>query len=158
MAKTRTLPCAEPALVRLGRENGFTLIELVVAIALLALIAAIAVPAVGRVVDLASPKNGAEALAEALRDARSSAIAERRLRRFSFHLETRTWQHGNRQGSIDGKGALDFDGPLQDAAPDRAIIVFFPDGSSTGGTFRFGDGATALSVNWLNGHISRHDP
>ena len=93
-------------------QGGFTLIELVVVIALLALVAAIAVPSAGRLIDLSSPSDDVERLAAALRQARMAAIVEGRPRHVFIDPARRQWRHGKDVGTFDSIASITTAVPL----------------------------------------------
>ena len=61
-----------------GREQGFTLIELVITIAIMAIIAAMAAPSMQRQIQQARIKDGANIIEAALKDARTQAMIAQR--------------------------------------------------------------------------------
>ena len=61
-----------------GREQGFTLIELVITIAIIAIIAAMAAPSMQRQIQQARIKDGANIIEAALKDARTQAMIAQR--------------------------------------------------------------------------------
>ena len=139
-------------------ERGFTLLEMLVVLAILGLVAASIVnrgpPAQGG----ANARAGAGALAATLREGRSRAIVENRAVGVSidvvnrrFGLDTtldRVLPASVRLTVITGRG---------DVLP-RGIgrIVFNPDGSSNGGRVDLDAASRRLSVgvDWLSGQVS----
>ena len=61
-----------------GRDQGFTLIELVITIAIIAIIAAMAAPSMQRQIQQARIKDGANIIEAALKDARTQAMIAQR--------------------------------------------------------------------------------
>ena len=61
-----------------GREQGFTLIELVITIAIIAIIAAMAAPSMQKQIQQARIKDGANIIEAALKDARTQAMIAQR--------------------------------------------------------------------------------
>lgn len=61
-----------------GREQGFTLIELVITIAIIAIIAAMAAPSMQKQIQQAKIKDGANIIEAALKDARTQAMIAQR--------------------------------------------------------------------------------
>jgi general secretion pathway protein H len=136
---------------------GFTLVEMLVVLALVALITAISLPysvksGAARQLDAA-----AEIVAAQLRTARSAAIAANDQRDLAFDLKARTISGpaGLRATTLPAEITLSVttaDNLVQDIT---AAITFFADGGSTGGTVTLGaQGEQRLvKINWLTGSI-----
>lgn len=78
---------------------GFTLVELLVTLALAALLVAVAAPAMARFIDKARLSAAAQTLAQELRQARSHALSYQRAIYFSFATDAHGWCYGWRDGS-----------------------------------------------------------
>ncbi|MGH7090341.1 MAG: pilus assembly FimT family protein, partial [Stellaceae bacterium] len=107
------------------RSAGFTLVEVMIVLAILALGAAVALPYLARRAPAAALAAAAQEVRVALATARSAAIAEDRIVTFS-----------------GGSGGFRIDGVPHPLAPasaiaietwGRAFISFFPSGASSGG-------------------------
>ena len=151
MARTPTSSTSSRA------ERGFTLIELVVVLALLALAYGLAAPALTRAVAGGELRGAARELALALNQARSGAVVGGVPWRFTVDGLA-----GN-YGTGLSRHAIPFGMTISAAVPEAlratahvAAIDFFPEGSSTGGrvtlTTREGVRA-AVSVDWLTGRV-----
>jgi general secretion pathway protein H len=145
-----------------GAEDGMSLIELLVVLAVLALVAAIALPraqTLGR-----GPSVGmvASDIAVKLRTARSLAIAQNRDVSFVLDTDTRTYDVAGTGAPQSLPAAVDLSVTTA-RSHIREIkethLVFFSDGTSSGGTIRLTDHhqTVAVVVEWLTGavHIER---
>ena len=142
-------------------QDGFTLIELVVVIALLALVAAIAVPSASRLIDLSSPSDDAERLAAALRQARMAAIVEGRPRNVFIDPARRQWRHGKDVGTFDSVASITTTvPPVGRRENGMSSIVFLPNGSATGGRIALGEGHLRqnVTIDWLTGNVAIAGP
>jgi type II secretion system protein H len=81
------------------RCSGFTLVELLVTVALLALLTSLAAPAMAVFVDKARLRSATQALAQELRQARAYALARRKTVYFSISPGTDRWCYGWRDES-----------------------------------------------------------
>jgi len=141
------------------RESGFTLIEILAVLTVLGL-ALILITARGPAHSPGVDQRAAAAgIADALRLARSQAIAANRPRQVLFDAETRLvlTPDGAARHIPDGLSLT----LRQRAGPDvaRLAIGFAPDGGSTGGAVEIAAGAARLRVTaaWLSGRISIAD-
>jgi general secretion pathway protein H len=140
-------------------ERGFTLIELVVVLAILALATALVPPLLSGGRDRAEFKATVREIAAALRQTRSLAMTQDRsealvvdvahgVLRWGGSRGARTVPKGIRLVLLTTAGER-MDGEIGD-------IRFFPDGSSTGGhvTLVQGERRSDVFVDWLSGRIS----
>lgn len=142
--------------------RGFTLLELMVALAVMALIAGLAVPFVLSDRPQAKLWRDRAALVAGLHEARNHAIAGNRESIFVLDVAERRFEVPGTDinGRLDDRVAISFvtarseriDGPT-------AAIRFFPDGGSTGGRITLGTGAaeSAIVVDWLTGRTRFDD-
>lgn len=139
-----------------SRSDGFTLIELVVVLAVISLVLALVLPSFRQPTGSPAIAAAAHDIAAALRLTRSRAIVEDRLTSF-------VWRDGG-FSAIDSAAT-----PVQHVPAGIALtmlgaesarggrsIRFYPDGSSTGGGIALTAGAAryVVLVNWLNGDVS----
>jgi general secretion pathway protein H len=146
-ARSRSIPPG-------SRSPGFTLIEMIVVLAVIALVLAIAIPNLGR--SPARPALAATAhdVAASLRLARNRAITRNRPTRFLATAGSFGAGDGNALQPVPRGIALEVSGGGIDGRMDD--IRFFPDGSSTGGRIDVTAGAAryAVLVDWINGNVS----
>src|SRR5271169_192561 len=151
---------AEPA-SGAGKQGGFTLIELVVALAVIGL-------ALVLIVGYKAPwssglglEGTASELASGLRLARSQAIADNQPVAFSLDLAGHRYRVGGEAPrSLPARlsiALLTVDGERRSTA--IGDIRFNPDGSSTGGRITLADGShrVAVGVDWLTGRVTIAD-
>jgi general secretion pathway protein H len=140
----------------IARHNGFTLLELLVVLALLAMTYALIPPMFSVGGSTAELKAGARQVAAGLRKARSQAIVSRSESTLTLNVESRSFVLSGddkrrtlpRQAEISVYTAQ---GEVVDA--NNAAIRFYPDGSSTGGrvTLAMGERKYLIDVDWLTG-------
>ncbi len=139
-------------------ERGFTLIEMLVVIAIIALIAAFALPQFTSAQAKADMSSAARRLAAGLRSTRSLAMTQGRSEAFSLDIAHRLYRSGSGvTQAIDKNVGL----TLVTASRERIDAVtgsirFYADGSSTGGGIgvRAGTRNALILVDWLTGRVS----
>jgi general secretion pathway protein H len=139
-------------------ERGFTLIEMLVVIAIVALIAAFALPQFTSAQAKADMTSTARRLAAGLRNTRSLAMAHGRSEAFSLDIAHGLYRAGTGTAqAVDKNLALTLVTASQERI-DAAVgdIRFFADGSSTGGGIGLRAGArnALILVDWLTGRVS----
>lgn len=157
---TPTSRTAERSGLVAGGSAGFTLVELLVVLAMMALVAALAAPRIGPMTR-GGLVAAAEEVAGALREARTRSLAEGRP--VAVEIDTAV-------GRIAAGGRRALRTPpevriaLIVAAAERISdtsgrIRFLPDGSSTGGrvTLRRGERTIDVGVDWLGGAVEVRD-
>ena len=76
------------------RPSGFTLLELLVTMALVGLLAGLAAPAMGRLLDTARLRSAAEAFSQELQQARNHALTHQQNVYFSLSVAAHRWCYG----------------------------------------------------------------
>jgi general secretion pathway protein H len=145
----------------IGKPRGFSLIELVVVLAVMGLVLALVVGYKAPWSSGLSIEGTAAELASALRLARSQAIADNRPVAFALDLAGHRYRIGGDPPRVLPVklelGLLTVDGERRNAV--LGDIRFNPDGSSTGGRIVLADGSrrVAVGVDWLTGRVTVAD-
>lgn len=141
-----------------ARESGFSLVELLVVVAILTMIAAVFPLALDRLLPQRRITAAAEALFVHLRQAQSAAISRGKAVRIVAGLDHYTLEYPVGQSTrVDLTADLSLVLTREPQQQPVADIVFFSDGSSTGGSFTLSDGTRQASVTTsrLTGRITR---
>ena len=147
----------KPALQsRCGRDNGFTLLELIVVMAALAMAAVIAFPSVSGSRRGLTAEAAALNFASALRIARAEAIRSNREQTLVLDVGRRSYSAAGLRvaRALPADVAISYEIPPAEQSADAiAAVRFRPDGSSSGGTFRFAAHrkSASVAVDWLTG-------
>ncbi len=139
-------------------SRGFTLMELLVVLAIMAILAGIAMPTfVGRSTVLAV-ESGAQAIADALGRTRGRAISTNRAAAFTLNIEER-WFRAAAESTAErlpDEAKISFVTARSEVLNETvARIRFYPDGSSSGGRIILAaqDRQYAVLVDWLTGRV-----
>ncbi len=148
--------------------TGFTLLELLVVLAIAGILMSIVPPLVSAVVPTTEVRAAVRELALTLRDARSQAISHNTAVNVAFDLDPPVYtvedgpDHrlpdgvsmivGNDGSELFGTSLTNFDR----ATEDSYRLTFYPDGSSSGVTLVLGDDDRkyVLTVGWLLGTLA----
>ena len=139
-------------------DQGFTLIEIVCALAILALVAAFAVPMYPRGTTPARLSGYALDIAAILKHDRNAAVSGGAPVATSFDAGKRVVRSGASGARHDLHADVGFDALLAQRCGDRAVgstIDFFPSGVSCGGVVSITRGGVGyeIRVNWLTGGV-----
>ncbi|MFQ5994564.1 MAG: GspH/FimT family pseudopilin [Acidiferrobacterales bacterium] len=142
--------------------KGFTLLELLVVLAIASALVAIVVPQFSGVMATLELKSSVRELASALRQARSQAIAQRHHVAVTLNVERRTYETSGvtQRHTLPSALKLKLLTAKSEIVNETVgAIRFFADGSSTGGQIKLStDGhAHVIDVKWLTGRVSIHD-
>lgn len=165
VATARTPICATAADRGAGRPRraaaaGFTLIELMVALALATLVVALVPPAMGRLRDSMNYRDTVREVFTGLRAAREQALAEGRETRYLVDLAQR--RYGGQPEAL-----RELPQPLELRVVVAGIewserqvgaIRFLPQGGATGGSIdvlRADRSGVRITVDWLSGAVSQ---
>ena len=134
------------------RAAGFTLIEIMVVLAIIAVTAAVVTPNLGAVVGFGQLRGEARAVVSGLREARAQAMTGGQ--RVDFQLQGAEWRVGDTSRKIGSSISISLDVPPAGTSLNGSFIRFFPDGRSTGGRIylRRKDRTQTIQVDWITGH------
>jgi prepilin-type N-terminal cleavage/methylation domain-containing protein len=140
-------------------QTGFTLLEVVVVLALLALLMGLVLPGLQRTVKRERERSNLRQLTTVLRLARSEAATRHQRVRLFLDLKTQQyWLEGsNRRGVLSGKRVGDIHLVWQDATRRRGYIAFYGDGTSSGGKLSIQDSTGRrynIEVEIITGKVS----
>lgn len=142
----------------IGRARGFTLLELILVLAIVAGLYAVAGLRIGAGQSGLEAKSAVRQIAAGLRKARSLAITEQREATLSIDVEARRFSVGDdRQFALPRELEYRiFTATKEQVTAKTAAIRFYPDGSSTGGriTVLAGERQQWLDIDWLTGKLS----
>lgn len=144
------------------RASGFTLLELVVALAIAALLFVLVLPAGSRQRDHAEMATTARTVAAALRATRSRAIVAGEPELFEVDVQRAAYHAAGApaaQALPRGVRVVLYTAQANQNGETAGAIQFYPDGSSTGGgvTLLRGDDRYDVLVSWLTGGVSVHE-
>lgn len=140
------------------RALGFSLVELLVVVALVAVLAGIGASVIGGALPGRQLRDSARSLAADLRYTRARALASGREQVFRLDVDARAW------AAADGHAGAWPEGLAMTATTAReeqdasrvAVVRFFPNGSASGGRFVLsrGEAAWRVDVAWLTGEVT----
>jgi general secretion pathway protein H len=145
-----------------GNDRGFTLLEIIIVLAIAGIAYAILLAVPGRGASIADLKASARVLASGLRQAQSMAMATKRDALLTIDLDAREFQMPGEKESRKLPDNIDlklYTAQSEVVSDKRGSIRFYPDGSSTGGRITVGSGERKylVDVEWLTGRVTIND-
>lgn len=144
---------------RSDKIAGFTLVEMMVVLAIMALVAAIAAPGLVKRYRTDNLDTSASEIVARFRTARTLAIATARPQRIVVDASTRTIRFDERHlmKLADDVAMVVTTGRETAIADKQAVLTFLPNGSASGMEIdlRRGDETERIEVNWLTGLSTR---
>lgn len=150
-----------PAVSGLGglrREDGFTLIEVMLAMVIAAALMAVLLPNFGPAIDHAKLSSATREVASALRYTRGQALIHGGESFFELDISGHKYRVSGRNKTFRLPDSVDlslYTAESETQDEDIGNIRFFPDGSSTGGrvTLSGGGQKRLVDVSWLTGEV-----
>ena len=143
---------------RTGGNPGFTLVELMAAMAIVAMLLALAVPASVRFYDSIQYRQAVRDVVTLLSSARYAAVNTGRAQDVVINPATRELRFGGRRTRLPGDLGLVVHSARELNREREGVIRFYPEGGSSGGGVdieRPGSDGVRISVDWLVGRVSQ---
>ena len=139
------------------RTAGFTLLELIITLAILAVVMALVTPAIGRSTEAMRMRAEVAGFAALLRHARERAIVSQKPQAVVVDAAAQrvSVRVGGPEGEVRETRALSDRLTVQASPPPALSVRFDPQGGSTGGDFRLSSGAITyrVTVDALTGRV-----
>ena len=142
---------------RPGRRRGFTLVELLVALAIMGLVVAAAVPASVRFYESMQLRQAARTTMSMLVAAREKALSSGRPQDVQVRPAARRLWSGDREYEFPEAVTVTVHGAAELNHEDIGVIRFYPEGGASGGGIdlrRANGNGSAVNVDWLVGRVS----
>lgn len=144
-----------------GRAAGFTLLELLVVMAIISVIVMLALPSIQSVVPGLELRAETEALRRTLRSVRAAAVRDTRETTLTVDTARGIWRNdvtGETTSLSRGTLLSMLTARQEQVGEDIGRIRFFPDGSSTGGRLTLSNGGVSiLAIDWIDGQVRLED-
>ncbi|MBA6414267.1 prepilin-type N-terminal cleavage/methylation domain-containing protein [Parahaliea sp. F7430] len=141
-----------------GQSRGFTLIELMAALAIAAIVLAVAVPATVRVYDSMRYRESVRDVLSFFTTARYQAVSTGRVQDVEVVPDKGLLRLGDKSAKVASNMNLTVHAARELNRSDTGVIRFYPDGGSSGGGVDIesnrGTGIS-IKVDWLMGRVSQ---
>ncbi len=156
----RSVSCASASMKGRPSVAGFSLLELIVALAIAAILVGLAAPMAARLNDTMKYRSAVGDLVSGLAAARFSAIQQGQPVDMELEPEARRFRVGRHNWkALPGSLTLSMVAARELSEDSRlGVIRFYPDGSASGGSIeviRASGGGVMLEVDWLLGDVKQ---
>lgn len=138
-------------------QRGFSLVELLVALAIMGLVVAVAVPTSARFYESMQVRQAARTTLSMLAAAREKALSTGRPQDVQVRPAARRLWTDDKDYEFPGSIEVVVHGAAQLNHADVGVIRFYPEGGSSGGGIdlrRENGNGTAINVDWLAGRVT----
>ena len=140
-------------------KGGFTLLELLVVMAIVTFLLAIVPPLLGNVIDSTRIKSATRHLSSALITARNKAISSQQEVILAIDVNSHIYSLLDKKRKLslpDNTSFVLTTAKSEQLSPSKGAFRFFADGSSTGGQIKLSHEPFEyfININWLTGKVS----
>lgn len=153
----RSFRCARRQSSSAARQRGFSLVELMVVMAIAGLVLAVAVPASMRFYDSMQTRQAVRDTITLLSSARQQAVIQGVTQDVIIDPRRRTLTLNNTVREMPGNLGLTVHGAAELNLQNAGVIRFYPEGGSSGGGLDIdnpGVGRVSIAVDWLVGRVT----
>jgi general secretion pathway protein H len=142
-------------------NNAFTLIELMVVLAIIGLLMAVVAPRLPGVLDSTRVKSAVREITANLKASRSNAVTSSTDEVLIFNVENKTYGNDENNKTLDLPDDVKMSlitAETEQLSDDEGGIRFYKDGSSTGGQVKleYKNNEYVVDVNWLTGKVNNY--
>jgi general secretion pathway protein H len=148
----------DSSLLRRNGQSGFTMLELLIAMAIVALVLAVTVPSTARFYQSMQYREAVRDVITLLSSARYKAIQSGRTQDVLVNPETNEIQLGDERRQLPEAMTIAVHSARELNQPEMGVLRFYPEGGSSGGGIDIESPtgrAVKISVDWLVGRVSQ---